>query len=153
VEQFNRLYFGNAPAEQLSPIIDACAARFTGELELELELDGDEQADFKIKAKQFVKIYAQVACILSFANPGLGETALVSEVPDSQAEDQGQGQRRPGQAVGERGSIHLWPTADQTQRTHWARQHRDRAGPAEPECARRRLGRNRGQTTVFLFPR
>jgi type I restriction enzyme R subunit len=67
VEQFNRLYFGNAPAEQLSPIIDDCAARFTGELEL--ELDGDEQADFKIKAKQFVKIYAQVACILSFANP------------------------------------------------------------------------------------
>ncbi len=65
VEQFNRLYFGNAPAEQLSPIIDGCAVRFSDEL----ELDDDGQADFKIKAKQFVKIYAQVACILPFDNP------------------------------------------------------------------------------------
>ncbi len=64
VEQFNKLYFADAPAEQLSPIIDTCAARFEKELEL-----GDEQkADFKIKAKQFVKIYAQVACIMSFDN-------------------------------------------------------------------------------------
>ena len=64
VEQFNQLYFSDVPAEQLSPIIDTCAERFNNEL----ELDDDQKADFKIKAKQFVKIYAQVACILSFDN-------------------------------------------------------------------------------------
>ncbi|MEW8086488.1 MAG: DEAD/DEAH box helicase family protein [Candidatus Thiodiazotropha endolucinida] len=64
VEQFNQLFFSDAPAEQLSPIIDTCAERFINEL----ELDDDAKADFKIKAKQFVKIYAQVACILSFDN-------------------------------------------------------------------------------------
>ncbi|WP_275097508.1 type I restriction enzyme subunit R domain-containing protein, partial [Sedimenticola hydrogenitrophicus] len=64
VEQFNELFFKSVPAEQLSPIIDTCAERFNSEL----ELDDDVKADFKIKAKQFVKIYAQVACILSFDN-------------------------------------------------------------------------------------
>ncbi|BEH09869.1 type I restriction endonuclease subunit R [Geobacter sulfurreducens subsp. ethanolicus] len=64
VEAFCTLYFSNAEAEQLSPIIDACAARFDHELELE----DDEKADFKIKAKQFVKIYAQLACIMPFNN-------------------------------------------------------------------------------------
>lgn len=62
VETFCSLYFSNADAESLSPIIDTCAARFDHELEM-----GDEdKADFKIKAKQFVKIYAQLACIMSF---------------------------------------------------------------------------------------
>ena len=62
VEQFNSLYFSNAPAEELSPIIDTCADR----LDSELELEDEQKADFKIKAKQFVKICAQVACIMSF---------------------------------------------------------------------------------------
>lgn len=64
VEQFNTRFFQNAAAEDLSPIIDTCADRFTNDL----ELDDEAKADFKIKAKQFVKIYAQVACILSFDN-------------------------------------------------------------------------------------
>lgn len=62
VEEFNRRYFGNANAEELSPIIDICAARF----DAELELDENEKADFKIKAKQFVKVYAQLASIIDF---------------------------------------------------------------------------------------
>lgn len=62
VTQFNDLYFANAEADQLSPIIDRCVLRF----EHELELEEEEKADFKIKAKQFVKIYAQVAAILPF---------------------------------------------------------------------------------------
>jgi type I restriction enzyme, R subunit len=62
VTQFNELYFAKAPAEQLSPIIDCCADRF----KYGLELEEDEKADFKIKAKQFVKIYAQVAALLPF---------------------------------------------------------------------------------------
>lgn len=62
VETFVELYFKNADAQQLSPIIDQAAERFTNEL----ELDDDAKADFKIKAKQFVKIYGQMASILPF---------------------------------------------------------------------------------------
>lgn len=62
VEGFNDLYFAKAPADHLSPIIDRCAARFVAEL----GLAEDEKVDFKVKAKQFVKIYAQVAGLLPF---------------------------------------------------------------------------------------
>ena len=62
VKQFNQLFFDKAEADQLSPLIDTAANRFN----LELELENEAKIDFKIKAKQFVKIYAQVACIISF---------------------------------------------------------------------------------------
>jgi len=62
VEQFVELYFKHADAQQLSPIIDVAAARFNKELELEDE----DKADFKIKAKQFVKIYGQMAAIIPY---------------------------------------------------------------------------------------
>ena len=47
---------------KLSPIIDLAALCFNQELELEDE----EKADFKIKAKQFVKIYGQMASIMPY---------------------------------------------------------------------------------------
>ena len=62
VEKFNEMYFANADAMLLSPIIDVPANRFNNELELEDE----EKADFKIKAKQFVKIYGQMASIMPY---------------------------------------------------------------------------------------
>ena len=62
VEQFNELFFAKADADQLSPLIDTAAARFNEDLGLE-EAD---KIDFKIKAKQFVKIYGQIACLVSF---------------------------------------------------------------------------------------
>ena len=62
VEQFIELYFDNADAQKLSPIIDIAAARFN----IELDLEEDEKADFKIKAKQFVKIYGQMASIMPY---------------------------------------------------------------------------------------
>ena len=62
VEEFNRMYFNNMDAQFLSPIIDTAAARFNTDLNLE----DKEKADFKIKAKQFVKIYGQMAAILPF---------------------------------------------------------------------------------------
>ena len=65
VNQFVDLYFDNADAEALSPIIDTAAKRFNSELELEDE----QKADFKIKAKQFVKIYGQMASIMPFEVP------------------------------------------------------------------------------------
>lgn len=62
VEDFVVRYFNNEDAQTLSPIIDTAAARFNAEL----ELDKDEKADFKIKAKQFVKIYGQMASIMPY---------------------------------------------------------------------------------------
>tara|TARA_R110000868_G_scaffold138329_1_gene352284 strand:- start:1060 stop:4161 length:3102 start_codon:yes stop_codon:yes gene_type:complete len=62
IESFVKLYFDEADAQELSPIIDQSAHRFNEYLELE----DDEKADFKIKAKQFVKIYGQMASIIPF---------------------------------------------------------------------------------------
>ncbi|MCB1194519.1 MAG: type I restriction endonuclease subunit R, partial [Leptospiraceae bacterium] len=52
VELFVEKYFEGVDAQQLSPIIDVAANRFNEEL----ELADVAKADFKIKAKQFVKI-------------------------------------------------------------------------------------------------
>ena len=62
VEEFIKRYFDNADAQELSPIIDVSANRFN----VELELEDDDKVDFKIKAKQFVKIYGQMASIMPY---------------------------------------------------------------------------------------
>ena len=62
VDNFNEKYFTGVDAQLLSPIIDVAAQRF----EKELDLDDKQKADIKIKAKQFVKIYGQVAALLPF---------------------------------------------------------------------------------------
>jgi type I restriction enzyme R subunit len=62
VESFNGLFFQKADAQMLSPIIDVASERF----KTELDLEDEDKADFKIKAKQFVKIYGQMASILPF---------------------------------------------------------------------------------------
>ncbi len=62
VELFIEKYFSGVEASELSPIIDISARRFNSELELE----DNQKADYKIKAKQFVKIYGQMASILPF---------------------------------------------------------------------------------------
>jgi type I restriction enzyme R subunit len=62
VEDFNEKYFNKVDAQFLSPIIDLAAQRFVSDLELEEK----DKADYKIKAKQFVKIYGQVAAILPY---------------------------------------------------------------------------------------
>jgi len=64
VEDFVKKYFNKADAQELSPIIDVAAARFNSELDLEPE----DKIDFKVKAKQFVKIYGQMASIMPFEN-------------------------------------------------------------------------------------
>lgn len=65
VEDFATKYFDSVDAEKLSSIIDIAVARFDSELELSAE----DKADFKIKAKQFVKIYGQMASILPYEVP------------------------------------------------------------------------------------
>ena len=62
VESFCDKYFGGDEASELSPIIDSASERFNNDLELEDE----EKADYKIKAKQFVKIYGQMASIMPY---------------------------------------------------------------------------------------
>ncbi len=62
VEDFVLKYFDKVDAQELSPIIDCAADRFNEGLKLE----EDTKADFKIKAKQFVKIYGQMASIMPF---------------------------------------------------------------------------------------
>lgn len=62
VEDFVTKYFNKVNAQELSPIIDIAADRFNSQLDLE----DAEKADFKIKAKQFVKIYGQMAAILPY---------------------------------------------------------------------------------------
>ncbi len=62
VEEFIKRYFDNADAQELSPIIDVSANRFN----VEQELEDDDKVDFKIKAKQFVKIYGQMASIMPY---------------------------------------------------------------------------------------
>ena len=70
VEQFNELFWNNRPDEELHPIADIAADRFEA---LGAESGDEDEADklkidFKIKAKQFVKVYAQLACIMPFNN-------------------------------------------------------------------------------------
>jgi len=62
VEDFVTKYFNGVDAQQLSPIIDKAAHRFNNEL----ELTDEKKADYKIKAKQFVKIYGQMASIMPY---------------------------------------------------------------------------------------
>ena len=62
VEEFIHGYFDGVEASELSVIIDVSADRFNETL----ELDDKQKADFKIKAKHFVKIYAQMASILPY---------------------------------------------------------------------------------------
>jgi type I restriction enzyme R subunit len=62
VEDFIGKYFKGVDAQQLSPIIDKAAQRFN----VDLELSDEKKADYKIKAKQFVKIYGQMASIMDY---------------------------------------------------------------------------------------
>jgi len=64
VEVFNTKFFQSVPADQLSPIIDQAALRFNNTL----DLNEEQKADLKIKAKHFVKVYGQVAAVISFEN-------------------------------------------------------------------------------------
>ena len=72
--------FHGRDAQELSPIIDFAADRFNSGL----ELTDDAKADFKIKAKQFVKIYGQMASILPYEVVKWEKALLVPEISDSQ---------------------------------------------------------------------
>ena len=62
VNSFIELYIHGVEADQWAPIIDAAADRFN----LEIDWPENGKADFKMKCKQFVKIYSRVAAIMPF---------------------------------------------------------------------------------------
>ena len=62
VDSFIELYIHGEDADQWAPIIDAAADRFN----LEIDWPENGKADFKMKCKQFVKIYSRVAAIMPF---------------------------------------------------------------------------------------
>src|SRR5690554_6935995 len=62
VEEFCQRFCDGEDAQKLSPLIDTAAERFNAGLELE----DTDKIDYKVKAKQFVKIYGQMASIMPF---------------------------------------------------------------------------------------
>lgn len=62
VNQFTDLYIHGAEADKWAPIIDTAAERFNSEI----DWPENGKPDFKMKCKQFVKIYSRVAAILNF---------------------------------------------------------------------------------------
>lgn len=62
VNEFIELYIHGAEADQWAPIIDTAAERFNKEI----EWSDNGKADFKMKCKQFVKVYSRVAAIMNY---------------------------------------------------------------------------------------
>jgi len=62
VEEFVQLYLSGADRDRLDPILDACVAVYTE------NLDEDGQVDFKGKSKAFVRTYSFLATILPYTN-------------------------------------------------------------------------------------
>ena len=90
VEDFVKLYLGDADRDRLDPILDACVAVY-----LE-ELDEDGQADFKGKAKAFVRTYAFLASVLPYGNAGWEKLSiflnfLIPKLPSPKEDDLARG--------------------------------------------------------------
>lgn len=62
VDTFINLYIHGAEADKWAPIIDTAAERFNHEI----EWGENGKADFKMKCKQFVKVYSRAAAIMSY---------------------------------------------------------------------------------------
>ncbi|MDD2462863.1 MAG: type I restriction endonuclease subunit R [Desulfobulbus sp.] len=92
-EQIDELvarYLSGADRDQLDPILDACVASYTA------DLDEDGQVDFKGKAKAFGRTYGFLASILPYSNAGWEKLSiflnfLVPKLPAPKEEDLSQG--------------------------------------------------------------
>ena len=65
VDAFMELYVHGADADQWAPILDEAVHRFNNEI----EWAENGKVDFKMKCKQFVRIYSKVAAILEYEVP------------------------------------------------------------------------------------
>lgn len=62
VNAFMDLYVHGEEADKWAPILDTCAERFNAEI----EWGENGKADYKMKCKQFVRVYSRVAAIMEF---------------------------------------------------------------------------------------
>lgn len=62
IDGFIDLYIRGEQADKWAPIIDTCCHRFNDEI----EFPENGKADFKMKCKQFVKVYSRVAAIMPY---------------------------------------------------------------------------------------
>jgi type I restriction enzyme R subunit len=62
VYEFSALYIQGAEADQWAPILDTAVERF----DHEIEWAENGKADFKMKCKQFVRVYSRVAAIIDY---------------------------------------------------------------------------------------
>jgi type I restriction enzyme R subunit len=90
VDAFAALFVGNAPREQLDPILDACVAAYTG------QLDEDGQVEFKGKAKAFCRTYAFLSSVIAYSNASWEKLSillnlLLPKLPAPQEEDLSKG--------------------------------------------------------------
>jgi type I restriction enzyme R subunit len=90
VQQFVALFLAGAERDQLDPILDACAARYTG------TLDEDQQVDFKGKAKVFCRTYDFLASVMPGTAPDWERLSillnlLLPKLPAPKEEDLAQG--------------------------------------------------------------
>lgn len=65
IDEVFRLFHTGADQDQLSPILDVAQNRFDNEI----EWPENGQAGFKMKCKQFVKVYSRIAALMSFDAP------------------------------------------------------------------------------------
>ena len=90
IDDFVRHYLGGAGREQLDPILDACVAAYLR------DLDEDGQVEFKGKAKEFVRTYGFLSCVLPYANPAWEKRSiflnfLIAKLPAPQEKDLSKG--------------------------------------------------------------
>jgi type I restriction enzyme R subunit len=90
VDAFADLYLGNAPREQLDPILDSCVAIYNE------ELDEDGQVEFKGYAKAFTRSYGFLASILPYSSVGWEKLSiflnfLIPKLPAPREDDLSRG--------------------------------------------------------------
>lgn len=90
IEQLVALYLAGADRDRLDPILDACVATYT------MNLDEDGQVDFKGKAKAFTRTYSFIAAILPYTNADWEKLSiflnfLIPKLPAPRDEDLSKG--------------------------------------------------------------
>ena len=90
IEQLVALYLAGADRDQLDPILDACVAAYSA------NLDEDGQVDFKEKAKAFTRTYSFIAAILPYTNADWEKLSiflnfLIPKLPAPREEDLSKG--------------------------------------------------------------
>jgi type I restriction enzyme R subunit len=90
VQKVVALFLAGADRDQLDPILDACAAVYSG------TLDEDQQVGFKGRAKAFARSYDFLASVMAYTNPAWERLSiplnlLIPKLPPPKEDDLAQG--------------------------------------------------------------